>query len=68
MGTIVNALAIIVCETIGMIFNTGISPRFHERLTLEVGLCVMTLGVAGVIKGRETVMMITSIVFKILIG
>lgn len=68
MGAIVNSLTIIVCGTIGMVFNTGISPRFHERLMQGVGLCVMTLGIAGVIQGQETIVMILSIVIGTLIG
>ena len=68
MGAIVNALAIIVCGTIGMVFNTGISPRFHERLMQGVGLCVMTLGISGVIQGEQTIVMIISVVVGTLIG
>lgn len=68
MGAIVNALTIIVCGTIGMVFNTSIAPRFHERLMQGVGLCVVTLGISGVIQGEQTIVMIISVVVGTLIG
>lgn len=68
MGAIVNALAIIICGAIGLIFNTGIPERFQERLMQGIALCVLTLGISGAIQGKETIIMIMSIVIGILIG
>ena len=68
MGAIVNALAIVICGFIGLVFNAGIPERFHERLMQGIALCVVTLGINGAIQGKQTIIMILSIVVGILIG
>ena len=68
MGAIVNAVSIIICGSLGILFKAGIPERFHERLMQGVALCVITLGINGAIQGKETIIMILSIVVGILIG
>lgn len=68
MGALVNAVTIVICGLIGLVFNAGIPERFHERLMQGIALCVVTLGINGAIQGKETIVMILSIVVGILIG
>lgn len=68
MGAIVNAVAIIVCSLIGLKIRSGIPERVQKSLMQAVGLCVLSIGIAGAIQGNNTIVMILSIVIGTLIG
>lgn len=68
MGAIVNAVAIVVCAFIGVQLRSGIPERVQNSLMQAVGLCVLSMGIAGAIQGQETLVMILSIVLGTLIG
>lgn len=68
MGVIVNTLVIVVSAFIGLQIRSGIPARMHERTMQGVGLCVLGIGIAGVIQGSETVVTILSIVIGTFIG
>ena len=68
MGAIVNAVAIIVCSLIGLQIRSGIPERVQKSLMQAVGLCVLSIGIAGAIQGNNTIVMILSIVLGTLIG
>lgn len=68
MGAIVNAIVIVVCAVIGVQLRSGIPERVQSSLMQAVGLCVLSMGIAGAIQGQETLVMILSIVLGTLIG
>lgn len=68
MGAIVNAVAIVVCAVIGVQLRSGIPSRVQTSLMQAIGLCVLSIGIAGAIQGNNTMVMILSIVVGTLIG
>lgn len=68
MGAVVNAVTIVICGLIGMGFKAGIPDRLNERLMHGIGLCVLVLGIVGVITVENTIVMIVSILLGTLIG
>lgn len=68
MGALINALTIIVCGTIGIGFKAGIPARFNERLMHGIALCVLVLGIVGVITVDNTIVMIVSVLLGTLVG
>lgn len=68
MGAIVNAVTIVICGMIGIGFKAGIPDRFNERLMHGIGLCVLVLGIVGVITVDNTIVMIVSVLLGTLVG
>jgi len=68
MGAVVNAVTIVICGIIGIIFKAGISERFNERIMHGIGLCVLVLGIVGVITVEKTMVMIVSVLLGAITG
>lgn len=68
MGAIVNAVTIFICGMIGMAFKAGIPKRFNERIMHGIGLCVLVLGIVGVITVDNTIVMIVSVLLGAITG
>lgn len=68
MGAIVNAVTIMVCGIIGIVFKAGIPDRFNERIMHGIGLCVLTLGIVGVMSLDNSIVMIVSVLIGTIIG
>ena len=79
LGTIINVAGVIVGGLVGMLFGKLITPRFQDTLMKVNGLCVLFLGIAGVlekmftiqdgqISSTGTMMMIISLAVGSLIG
>ncbi|MCI5700606.1 MAG: DUF554 domain-containing protein [Lachnospiraceae bacterium] len=79
LGTIINVAGVIVGGLVGMLFGKLITPRFQDTLMKANGLCVLFLGIAGVlekmftiqdgqISSTGTMMMISSLAVGSLIG
>lgn len=68
MGAVVNAVTIVVCGIIGIIFKAGIPDRFNERIMHGIGLCVLVLGIVGVTSLDNSIVMIISVLIGTLIG
>ena len=67
-GTIVNTLAVIIGAFIGIILKRGIPERLADTLMKGLGLCTLYLGVTGLMKGENSLILILSIVVGTLIG
>lgn len=78
-GTIVNAAAIIIGATLGLIIKGGLSERFQETITKAIGLTTMFIGMSGALTGlitinngvletQDTMLMIASLIAGALIG
>lgn len=67
-GTIVNTLAVIIGAFIGIFLKRGIPERLADTLMKGLGLCTLYLGVTGLMKGENSLILILSIVIGTLIG
>ena len=70
-GTMVNAAAILLGSTVGLLLKGGLPKRLQDIITSAVGLCVIFVGASGALAGllavsgdgletRDTMMMIFS--------
>ena len=68
IGVIVNTLTVIIGSLTGLIFRKGIPARFTDALMLGIGLCTIYIGIAGALKGENTLILIGSIVLGAIAG
>lgn len=68
LGTIVNAAAVILGGTIGLMLKKGIPERMRSTIMKGLGLCTMYLGITGCVEGGKTMVIILSIAIGALIG
>lgn len=68
LGTIINAALILLGSAIGLLFQNRISRRFTATITQGLALCVIFIGATSAIKTTDSLCMIVSMVFGILIG
>lgn len=68
MGVLINGLVIIVFSLVGLLLRGGIQPRIHERLMQGIALCILTIGIQGTISGKNTIVMILSMIVGTYIG
>lgn len=55
LGTLINCAAIIIGGILGLIIGKALKPRFQELITVALGLCVMFMSIADVMKEMLTV-------------
>ena len=68
LGTLVNAIAIIVGAVVGIVLKKGLPGRMTDTLMKGVGLCTVFLGISGSLKGENSLILILSIVIGTIIG
>jgi len=68
LGTIVNAIAIIIGGVIGTGFGSKISDRYNEIITQAISLSVVLVGLLGAIKTQNVLLLILSMAIGSLIG
>lgn len=67
-GSIVNAMAIIVGTLIGVLIRKGLSDKIKDTVFKGLSLCVLYIGISGVLKGSNTLLIIICIVIGGIIG
>lgn len=68
LGTVVNAIAIIVGGLVGIILRKGIPDSYKETIMQGLGLCVVVIGLMGAFKTENLLLVIFSIVIGIIVG
>lgn len=67
-GVLVNTLTVIIGSTIGLIFKKQIPEKLTNAVMTAIGLCTIAIGVTGVIKGENQLVMIISLVLGTVTG
>lgn len=67
-GVLINTLAVIVGSIIGLIFNKGISKKIVDAVMIGIGLCTIYIGLSGALKGKNTLILIISMVIGSALG
>ncbi len=62
-GVLVNTLTVIIGSTVGLILKKQIPEKLTNAVMTAIGLCTIAIGVTGVIKGENQLVMIISLVF-----
>lgn len=68
IGTIVNFIAIICGSLVGLLLKGGVSEKISNTIIQGVSLCIIYIGILGVVKSSNVVLIITSMVIGALIG
>ena len=68
IATIINAGLILLGSILGLLFKNRISPRLVSGLTFALGLCVLGIGVTGMIGSGDTLCVIVCMVIGTLLG
>ncbi len=68
LGVAVNTGAIIVGTILGLLFKKGISDKINSAIMMGVGLCVIFIGVSGMLQDINPIIAVISIVPGGLIG
>ena len=55
MGTVINAAAVIIGGTIGMLVKGGLPLRVRDLLMRSLGLCTLFIGISGAISAMMQV-------------
>ena len=68
LGSLVNSAAIIFGGSIGLALKKGLSDRIASAVMNALALCVLYIGVSGMLKGENILITILSMVFGTLVG
>ena len=68
LGALVNTGTVILGSLIGLLLRKGISKRIADSVMLAMSLCVAWIGITGAIKGKNTIVIILSVLVGALIG
>lgn len=65
---IVNTLAVVVGGSIGLLCKKGIPDRIAEAVMQIIGAVVLCMGITGIFKGQNSLVLLISIVLGTIIG
>lgn len=68
LGSLVNSAAIILGGGIGLVLKKGLSDRLANAVMNALALCVLYIGVSGMLKGENILITILSMVAGTLVG
>ena len=68
LGTIVNAIAIIVGSFIGLVFRGGIPAKYAETVMQAMGLAVILIGIMAAIQTEDLLLVIVSLAVGSVLG
>jgi uncharacterized membrane protein YqgA involved in biofilm formation len=68
LGTLVNTAAVILGALIGLLLKKGLPQRLGDTIMKGLGLCTLYIGITGLLKESNTLILILSMVLGSLIG
>ena len=68
LGTVVNAIAIIVGSLIGLVFRGGIPAKYSETVMHSISLAVILIGVMAALQTNDLLLVIISLAIGSVIG
>ena len=67
-AVIINAVLVIIGGTIGCLCKKAIPKRITDAIMTGVGLCIIAIGITGILDGKNILVAIISIVFGAVVG
>lgn len=67
-GTLINTAAIMIGGTIGLVLKGGIPQKIKTTMLQGIGLCVLLIGILGLDKVNNELVVIVSVVIGAIIG
>ncbi len=68
LGVLINVCTVIIGSTMGLLFKKSISKKYSDAVMTGIGLCVILIGIQGMLKGENILISIFSVVLGALIG
>lgn len=68
LGSIVNAIAVIIGGLIGLCLKKGLPKRLSEAVMAGVALCTVYIGISGCLKGQNPLITVISIAVGAIVG
>ena len=68
MGTIINAIAILVGGGLGLLFRRGFSEKIAQTALQVMGLFTLVIGLTMAIQGKELILVLISLVVGAVLG
>ena len=60
IGVIVNVAAVILGSVIGLLCKKGINKKITDSVIMGLGLCVIYVGIGGVMKGQNAIVAVVT--------
>ena len=67
-GVLVNTITVLIGSGVGLLLKKGIPEKLKKAVMTAIGLCTIAIGVTGVMKGQNQLVMILSLVFGTIVG
>ena len=67
-GVIVNTITVLIGSGVGLLLKQGIPEKLNKAVMTAIGLCTIAIGVTGIMKGQNQLVMILSMVFGTIVG
>lgn len=67
-GVIVNTITVLIGSGVGLLLKKGIPERLNKAVMIAIGLSTIAIGVTGIMKGQNQLVMILSLVFGTIVG
>ena len=67
-GVLVNTLTVIIGSSVGLLLKKQIPEKLTGAVMTAIGLCTVAIGITGIIKGENQLVMIISLVLGAIIG
>ncbi len=67
-GVLVNTLTVIIGGTVGLLLKKQIPEKLTSAVMTAIGLCTIAIGIGGIIKGQNQLVMIISLVLGTIVG
>lgn len=67
-GVLVNTVTVIIGSGVGLLFKKAIPEKLTNAVMTAIGLCTIAIGVGGIIKGQNQLVMIISLVLGTIVG
>lgn len=68
LGVIANALAVVLGGGVGILFKKGIPERISSAVMSVLGVFVLCIGIMGIFKGKNPLVLLVSIVLGTIVG
>jgi uncharacterized membrane protein YqgA involved in biofilm formation len=68
LGALVNGIAVLIGSTIGLFLKKGLPDSIKNSLMQGLGLCVLFIGISGLLVGKNITVTIVSITIGIILG
>ena len=67
-GVLVNTVTVLIGSGLGLLLKKGIPERLTKAVMTSIGLCTIAIGISGVIKGQNQLVMILALVLGTIVG